>query len=136
MNIRDIPLVKTEGDMFKAIFTRQKELEEKYNVIEKKNGAIIPTLPLDINTFQGQQRARDIIYRITEELFEAGNTLRNKAWKTSMVPCDVDHFQEELADALHFFVQLFLELGLTSEEVCALYFKKSEVNRFRQRSAY
>ena len=41
MNIRDIPQVKIEGDMLKAIFSRQKELEEKYYEIEIKNGAFI-----------------------------------------------------------------------------------------------
>lgn len=136
MNIKDIPQVKTEGDMLKAIFARQKELEEKYHGIEKNNGAMVMPLPLDMHTFKGQERARMLIYRIAEELFEAGNCLRNKAWKQSQVPCDIDHFQEELADALHFVIQLFIELGLTAEEVCGLYFKKAEVNKFRQRSKY
>ena len=106
MNIKDIPHVKSEEDMLKAIFARQKELEEKYHDIEKGNGAHVLPLPLDIHTFGGQERARLLIYRVAEELFEAGNCLRNKAWKQSQVPCDVDHFQEELADALHFVVRL------------------------------
>ena len=52
------------------------------------------------------------------------------------VPIDKDHFLEELSDALHFLVQLFIELGLTAEDVFSLYFKKSEVNKFRIRSNY
>jgi hypothetical protein len=136
MNIKDIPLVKTTGDMFKAIFTRQKELEVKYHVIEKNNGALVQELPLDLNTFLGQERARMLIYRVAEEMFEAGNCLRNKAWKQSQVPVDSDHFLEELADATHFLVQLYIELGLTAEDVCNLYFKKSEVNKFRQETKY
>jgi len=136
MNIKDIEHVKVTGDMLKAIFARQKELEDKYHDIEKKNGALVLPLPLDLNTFEGQERTRLLIYRIAEELFEMGNCLRNKAWKTSQVPCDIDHFQEELADAFHFFIQLCLELGIGPEELCQLYFKKSQVNSFRQRSRY
>lgn len=127
---------KTSGDMFTDIFNRQDELEKKYYEIEKKNGEIIPSFPLDIDTFEGQRRARAIIYRITEELYEAGNCLRNKAWKTTHVPTDKDHFHEELADAFHFMIQLFLELGFTSTQVFILYFKKSMVNKFRQNSKY
>jgi NTP pyrophosphatase (non-canonical NTP hydrolase) len=118
------------------MFTKQKFLEEKYNPIEKATGALVPDLPLDIHTFHGQERARMLIYRITEELYEAGNCLRNKAWKRSQVPCDKDHFLEELADAVHFVIQLFLELGLEAEDVFKLYFRKSIVNEFRQQSKY
>ena len=136
MNIKDKEETKTEGDLLKAIFARQTELEEKYQGIEKKNGALVPKIPLDMNTFLGQERARLLIYRITEELYEAGNTMRNKAWKSTNMPIDIDHYLEELADALHFFVQLFLEIGLSAEEVADLYLKKSEVNKFRIRSNY
>lgn len=138
MNIRDVKKeeLNIEGDLLEAIFKRQCELEDKYHDIEKKNGALCPPKPLDLNTFHGQERARMLIYRISEELFEAGNCLRNKAWKQSQVPVDMDHFVEELADALHFFVQLWIELGYTAAMVAAIYFKKSVVNLFRQRSKY
>jgi len=127
---------QTSGDMLTDIFKRQEELEKKYYEIEIKNGEALPSFPIDIDTFEGQRRARAIIYRITEELYEAGNCLRNKAWKNTHVPTDKDHFLEELADALHFMIQLFLELGLTSTQVYILYFKKSMVNLFRQKSNY
>lgn len=136
MNITDIKEVQLTGDMLKAIFLKQMNLEEKYHNIEKEAGALVPDTPLELNTFLGQERARMIIYRIAEELFEAGNCLRNKAWKQSQVPIDIDHFLEELSDALHFMIQLFLEIGLDAEEVCILYIKKNEVNKFRQRSKY
>jgi dimeric dUTPase (all-alpha-NTP-PPase superfamily) len=129
-------VLENDGDSFKAIFSRQKELEEKYNPIEKAKGALVPDMPLDLNTFQGQERVRLLIYRVTEELYEAGNCLRNKAWKQSEVPIDLDHFLEELMDALHFMIQLFIEIGLTSCNVVFLYFKKSIVNKFRQRTKY
>lgn len=129
-------LVKKHGGLLEAMFARQTELEEKYNVIEKANGELIPELPLDAHTFDGQRRIRSIIYRITEELYEAGNCLRNKAWKTSQVPCDVDHFLEEVSDSLHFVIQLYLELGIDAKGMADLYFKKAQVNKFRQETKY
>ena len=127
---------KIEGDKLEAIFKRQKELEEKYKDIEANNGALVLPLPLDLHTFKGQERVRLLIYRIAEELFEAGNTMRNKAWKSTHVPCDIDHFLEEMSDAVHFLVQLYIELGLDAEDFTKLYFRKSIVNKFRQRSNY
>lgn len=138
MNIQDVKKedLEIKGDMLEAMFKRQKELEEKYHDIEKKNGALVQELPLNLDTFRGQERARMLIYRIAEELFEAGNCLRNKAWKQSQIPVDNDHFVEELADAWHFFLQLWIELGYTAIMVAVVYFKKSLVNNFRIRSKY
>ena len=136
MNITDVQDGKIEGDLLRAMFSKQLLLETKYNEIEKKNGEIIPPLQLDLHTFEGQRRVRSIIYRITEELYEAGNCLRNKAWKSSQVPCDVDHFLEEVSDALHFVLQLYIELGLNADDMVSLYFKKAKVNEFRQETKY
>ena len=136
MNIQDIEHVEVKGDKLEAIFARQMELENKYAPIERRNGASVPDIPLNLNTFTGQERVRAIVYRITEELYEAGNCLRNKAWKQSQMPTDTDHFLEELADAFHFVIQLFIELGVSSETLCSLYLKKSEVNKFRIGSKY
>lgn len=138
MNIKDvIKKNKEEGiDMLESIFNRQKELEAKYHGIEVKNGAHCPSIPLDLDTFAGQERVRLLFYRITEEIYEAGNAMRNKAWKQSQVPTDKDHFLEELSDAFHFFIELMLELGLEAEDLYSLYFRKSEVNKFRIRSDY
>jgi len=136
MNIKDVDKTKIEGDKLDAIFKKQWELEQKYFDIEKKNGAQVPPLPLKLDTFEGQERTRMLIYRITEELYEAGNCLRNKAWKTSQVPVDKEHFLEEMSDAVHFVIQLYIELGLTAEDFCNLYFRKAKVNDFRIKSNY
>ena len=136
MNIQDVNVVKIDGDKLEAIFDKQKALETKYHEIEKAHGALILPLPLDLNTFAGQERSRLLIYRIAEELFEAGNCLRNKAWKQSQVPVDQDHFLEELSDAVHFVIQLYIELGLNAQDFTNLYFRKAKVNEFRQESKY
>jgi dimeric dUTPase (all-alpha-NTP-PPase superfamily) len=137
MNSSDVPVKRIDPQfMLNQIFDKQRELEEKYKEVEIKNGALVPSLPLNLDTFEGQERARMLIYRITEELFEAGNTLRNKAWKVSQVPCDKDHFLEEISDSVHFLIQLFIELGLGPKEFTELYFRKASVNDFRIRSKY
>lgn len=137
MNIKDAKEeVDKPLDMLQEIFDRQLTLEQKYMPIERKNGALAPDLPVDCHTFEGQTRIRDLIHRITAEIYEADNCLRNKAWKTTHVATDEAHFREELIDGFHFYVQLFLELGMTAEDVYRLYCKKNQVNQFRQRSNY
>lgn len=140
MNIKDVQfenLKAPEGDLLTMIFKGQEELEKKYRPIEEANGKKFPSvMPVDLDTFDGQAQVRDTIYRITEELYEMGNCMRNKAWKQTHMATDKDHFYEELSDFFHFSVKLFLELGLSPEQLTQLYFRKNAVNTFRQRSAY
>jgi len=123
--------------MLEAIFERQKELIEKYHPIEKKNGLLITEdMPVNLNDAKGQQRLKDFAWRVTEEIGEAMNCLKNKPWKQTQMETDVEHYYEELVDAFHFFVELCIISGLTAKDLCDIYFKKSEVNKFRQRSGY
>lgn len=137
MNVTDIGEENDlPKDMLKAIFAKQSALEVKYYDIEKNNGALVLPIPLDVHSFKGQTRIRDLIHRITAEIYEADNCLRNKAWKTTHVATDEKHFKEELIDGLHFYIQLFIELGMSSEDVYRLYCKKNQVNKFRISSNY
>lgn len=145
MNITDI---KTEAperfdghklitDMLEEIFKRQRELETKYDEIERANGFTIHRgMGVDLDDPTSQWYIKDAAYRMIEELSEATNCLKNKPWKTTHVLTDVTHFYEELSDAFHFFIRLCLIVGLDAEDLYRLYFKKSEVNRFRQESNY
>ena len=109
----------------------------RYHDIEENNGLLLyEEVPIDLHDRHGQARIRELIRRCVEELFEASHTLKNSPWKVSHVLTDEDHFYEELADAFHFFIELCISVGLDSEDLYSLYFKKSEVNLFRQRSAY
>lgn len=136
VNIRDIDTEAPEdGDMLANIFHRQQELEDKYEDIEAANGFPHPT-GADLDDAATQWFLKDAAYRVVEELSEATNCLKNKPWKTSQVVTDKDHFYEELADAWHFMVRLTIYSGLSSEDLYKLYFKKSEVNKFRQETNY
>jgi hypothetical protein len=141
VNITDIEAeAPTEGDWLKNICRRQFELEQKYEDIEKANGFFVPLMPLDVDDAKSQWFIKDAVYRLVEELSEATNTLKNKPWKVTQVPTDQTHFLEELADAIHFMVRVFIYLtgdpDKAAEMIYRLYFKKSEVNKFRQATKY
>ncbi len=137
VNIKDIETeAPIEGDWLQNIFTRQRELMEKYDEIERANGFPVPKPPVDLHDRHGQVYIRELIRRTVEELFESSHCLKNSAWKQSHILTDEDHFYEELADAFHFFIELCIAVGLDAEALYKVYFKKSEVNKFRQRSVY
>lgn len=73
---------------------------------------------------------------VTFKIGIAMNFLRNKAWKTSQVPTDEKRFREALLDAHVAMLQLWSEQGYGPDVLFAFYFKKSEVNKFRQRTGY
>jgi hypothetical protein len=139
VNTEDIEVVEPEAgiDMLEAIFTRQKELMVKYHDIEEANGLLETSdVPVDIHSKEGQQRLKNFAWRVTEELGEAMNTLKNKPWKQTHMLTDVKHYNEEISDAFHFFIELCILSGIGSKELYDLYFRKSEVNKFRQESKY
>lgn len=139
VNILDFSDVKVpEGDLLEGIFEAQKGLIATYHDIEKSRGALVID-PKDWGTLDHrftQWRIKDLAYRTVEELSEATNCLKAKPWKQSEVPTDINHYYEELADALHFFVELLLTSGLSASDVASLYHRKHAVNEFRQRSNY
>lgn len=75
-------------------------------------------------------------YRVVEDLGKAMNKLKLKPWKVSHVLTDVAEFHGHLVSAFESMVLLFKGVGLGPDEVTAMYFAKSEVNKFRQRSHY
>lgn len=65
----------------------------------------------------------------------AMNFLRNKPWKQSEVPTDEKRFRAALVLAFEKFLEV-LAYEMNPEEMYSYYFRKSEVNKFRQRSQY
>jgi hypothetical protein len=137
MNIKDIEqVVIPEGDKLDGIFVGQQKLMDKYHHIEVGNGIYAPVPPLDLHSTLHQARLKDLAFRIITEIIEATECLKNKPWKQTHIKTDVDHFYEEVSDALHFFVEFCINAGITSEMLCKLYHLKHQVNEFRQRSQY
>lgn len=87
MNIDDVKLEvePTIGN----VFNEQKRLMGVYQVIEGHD------YPVNLDTREGQQRVKDFLWRITEEVGEALDS--------NLGP---NHVKEEMADALHFLIEL------------------------------
>ena len=75
-------------------------------------------------------------YAVIESVGCAMNCLKNKPWKQSQMLTDVGKFHGHLDAAWRRFAGLMQMSGLTLGDVYDLYFRKSEVNQFRQRSKY
>lgn len=117
------------------IFDRQQELMTKFRQVEAENG-LLPDkeVPVNINSHKGQAVLKAHAWQITEELGEAMNELKNRPWKTKTRETDYENYKEELIDAFHFFIELFILSGMTPEDVFNGYMGKAEVNKQRQES--
>lgn len=105
MNVNDFknPENRPE-DLMHDIFTKQAELMEKYHPIEHANGLLqTHDCPVNLHDNKGQHRLKDFFWRTTEEAMEA---------LEAYLIGDIVHFQEELADAMHFFVEAMILAGI------------------------
>lgn len=98
MNIEDVKSdEKDVENVDKKIFMKQLELVKKYKEIEK-----LPDWPLNLNLYEHQIIIKDFKQRGMEEIAEA-----YEAYDAG----DIEHFKEELIDALHFLVELNILVG-------------------------
>lgn len=65
-----------------------------------------------------------------------GNTLKNRKWKQTQMQTDKNKFSELLRATFEHVISCFVAVGCSAEEIYIYYFKKSEVNKFRQRTKY
>lgn len=64
------------------------------------------------------------------------NTLKNKPWKQTQMLTDRNKFETILRNVWQNYIQLlYMEVG-NAPDIYLYYFKKQEVNKFRQRSKY
>ncbi len=136
MNILNVPNEEVEkkrkeffavlpDDKLEVFFRIGRSYMEKYQ-----------TKSANLHSKEGQEQIRQIIFALTEELYEFANTLKNKKWCTEEYPVDEEHAMEELCDIWAFMIQLFLMLGFDANKLMELYLKKLVVNEFRLRSNY
>jgi len=97
-----------------------------------------PDFPTDITSKKGQKFLKDITHHMMDELFEAGQHLKNaKSHRATLVPeVDREAFKEELVDALHLYLELVIASGITLPELVEAYMKKGETNVSRIRNGY
>ena len=112
-----------------------KDLQESCSVEEGKDildGMFaVLTRPEDVAVCSLEARVAIFI----EKLGMTCNCLKNKPWKQSNMVTDKKAFKENLTTAWQAYV-ILLGHSMTSDEVADIYLKKSQVNKFRQRSNY
>jgi hypothetical protein len=87
-------------------------------------------LPLDRSSID--ERA----YAVIRKLGLAMNCLKNKPWKQTQMETDVPQYRQHLYWAFSDWFVFAAAIGMTAGDVFDIYFKKSRVNEFRQRSQY
>ena len=114
MDVRDIKeeVIYPGYGSFSDLFALQKILVNHYVKIEG-----LPSYPLDINTKKSQDIIKDFSARIIEELGEAFesyelmmNMFHQGESEKDMIPT-LQNFNEEIADALHFWLELMIFSG-------------------------
>ena len=112
-------------DKLDAMFDLQKHLAAGYGL-----------QPLNLSTKRGQEQIKHLVFCCVEEMFEMTNTLKNRPWTKSEMQIDMNHFIDELADTLAFFVEMLVMTGFSPKEIFEIYLKKLKINQFRRESGY
>ena len=121
----EVDVVVPKGDKLELLFRKQRFLMEKYGI-----------KVLDINTKEGQNVIRATIMHLIEELGEITHCLKNKPWVNYETLVDKNAMYDEVADSLHFFLEIMLLLGINSNSLTELYLKKNKINLERIKSGY
>ena len=76
------------------------------------------------------------VYHVIEPVGKAMNCLKNKPWKQTHMATDKEKFYGYLQEAWSNMIFLFEAWAIKPPKLYQLYYRKSEVNKFRQRSNY
>lgn len=112
MNINDFDKPEEMPEnIWKAIFDKQRELAEKYKVIEGM-GTLLEEKD-NINTAFGQKWIKDFSWRVTEEITEALEAKKLLDPDSDELDTSQEylHYTEEMIDALHFLTELTIIAG-------------------------
>jgi len=77
-----------------------------------------------------------ILLEFIRDLGMVCHTLKQKPWKQSHMTTDVAEYRKRLVEVFGRFIDFCLSIDMDADELFDLYFRKSEVNKFRQRSQY
>lgn len=76
------------------------------------------------------------VSKFIENLGMMCNCLKNKPWKQSMMKTDRNVFYGRLAEVWVLYITILVVSGMDADSIVTTYLKKSQVNKFRIRSAY
>jgi dimeric dUTPase (all-alpha-NTP-PPase superfamily) len=112
-------------DMLADVFARQADLSNYYRTVR----------PDGFYSWFPEDRCTTWTRAIVHECCELDNELNWKPWKNARdLSANREDRLVEMADILHFFVQLALDQGFSADEIYGAYVAKNEENRQRQRS--
>lgn len=97
------------------IFHEQNQLLKKYIIIED-----LPTPPINLNLKKNQSLIREFLGRFTNEMAEAFDCLveafsHMNTNKREHAIMDCESYNEELADAVHFLIEMLIYCGISAE---------------------
>lgn len=107
-------------DMLDSIFIHQKNLQKELNTFPK---------------YMEQQYIKDMVLAAHVELTEILNETAWKPWKKQQETHPLK-YKEEIADLLHFVINLCLAAEMTPKELYNLYINKNRENIKRKESDY
>ena len=90
---------------------------------------------LHLSNKKGEIRLMEDVTFLVKELGMMCNCLKNKPWKQTNMVTDKDNFYRQLAKVWEIYIGM-LSQHMTADEIASTYLKKSQVNKFRQRSNY
>lgn len=122
-------------DILCTMFAQQRQHMQAYSEMEHSTTPP-PHVWGDLDARAVQASIREFAGYTIEELYEAINLMKNKPWKQTDVPTDVEKFKEELADMWHFLIELHILAGIDPEEIFRQYFRKAFINVHRQQTGY
>lgn len=121
----ETPVSYAEDDMLAGIFRRQADLAQYYAQVRPDGFYSAPPL----------ERCTTWTRAIVHECCELDNELGWKPWKNATALDETRAARlMEMADILHFVVQLALDQGFSAEMLYRAYVEKNAENRRRQQS--
>lgn len=129
MDCRDVKEVKypENGNLMQGMIDLQKGLLDHYTGIEK-----LPMYPVDINIKENQVLLKDFSARVVEELGEAFESYEKAMASIKSSPdstkSHVINFNEELADVLHFLLELMIYSDLEIKSELHVFVRIQDVN--------
>lgn len=112
------------------------KLEMMYTKQKAFMGNLGIRLEANLNTHTGQDTVREIIFYLTQEIYEAAEWMKHKPWRQNPPPFNVKEFEMEIADIMHFFLELLIVCDIGPEKLFKLYSDKMEINKKRQENKY
>lgn len=134
------PAVDKVPDTLRTIFAQQRRLMVNIWPKEIHSGLSIETEEHEwghLDSRPVQARIHETYGHLVRELSEAMQHLDgSKSWKENPRITDREAFVEEMADSLHFFVELCILAGIDAESLFLAYFAKAIVNTSRIENSY